>query len=53
MTGGIKSFLNVAAASLAIPRTPKQSTRFEVISYSNTISSKPKAEIAEDPNFNP
>ena len=36
------SFPKVAAASRAIPRMEKQSTRLDVISYSTTLSSSPK-----------
>ena len=39
------SLPNVAAASRAIPMTPKQSTRLEVISYSKTTSCRPSASI--------
>lgn len=42
---------NVTAASLAIPRILKQSTRLDVISYSITASSKPRALIASSPGL--
>ncbi len=48
-TGGTNFFPNVAAASRAIPNTPKQSTRFDVISYSNTTSCSPRSPIASEP----
>ena len=49
--GGTNGFRKVAAASLAMPRTPKQSTRLEVISYSKTTSWRPRASTASSPGF--